>query len=50
MPVGRRRFEQRAVERDLAEDAERHLLGNGLADQGGAGIQQPLDPREPGAR
>ena len=40
--VGRRRVERRAIERVLAEDAERHLVGDRLADQRGAGVQQPL--------
>ena len=40
--LGRPRIERRAVEGVLAEDAERHLVGDGLADQGRAGIEQPL--------
>ena len=32
----------RAVERVLAEDAERDLVGNGLADKGRAGVEQGL--------
>ena len=39
---GARRIERRAVERVLAEDAERDLVGDGLADQRGAGVEQPL--------
>ena len=36
------RVERRAVERVLAEDAERHLVGDRLADQRGPGVEQRL--------
>ncbi len=40
--VGRLRVERGAVEGILAEDAERDLVGDGLADQARAGVEQAL--------
>src|SRR5438270_7905603 len=40
--AGRARVHRRAVERVLPENAERHLVGDRLADQIGAGIEQSL--------
>ena len=39
---GARGVERRAVERVLAQDAQRDLVGDGLADQRRAGIEQRL--------
>ena len=40
--AGRARVHRRAVEGVLAQDAERDLVGDGLADQRGAGVEQRL--------
>ena len=42
-PAGSADIDRRAVEGILAQDAERDLVRYGLADQGGAGIEQRLD-------
>ena len=47
--VGRRGVQRRAVEGVLAEDAERDLVGDGLADQRGAGVEQASAPPRRGA-
>ncbi len=41
-PARRTNVDRRAVKRVLADDAERNLVGDGLADQGCPGIEQPL--------
>ena len=41
--AGRARIERRPVKGVLAEDAEGHLVRDGLADQRGAGVEQGLD-------
>jgi hypothetical protein len=41
-PAGRAGVERRAVECILAQNAERYLVGDGLADQSRAGIEQRL--------
>src|SRR5208337_302023 len=42
-PVGRPAVDRRAEERVLADDTERDLVGDGLADQCRSGIEQALD-------